>query len=338
MIKYCAGFAGLLIVFSCQSQQETVAPGPTSPNYHSLGITGSKEDVQTATSGGTVLMGGSTDVDEAIQWMIQKSGGGDFVVIRASGSTGYNNYIYELGEVNSVETLLINSKSAANKAEVGNRIREAEALFIAGGDQWDYVNYWKGTEVAAAINYLLTVKKVPVGGTSAGCAILSEIIFDARNGSVISDEALNNPYHSFVSLSSGFLSTPFLTDVVADQHYAQRNRQGRHVAFLARMKKDLGIEEPKGIGVDEKTAVCIDASGQATVFGSGHAYFLKANTLPEQCITGQPLEWIKNEDAIQVNIISGSAAGTSAFNLSAWPAEPDQFWWVDNGQLKTKNN
>jgi len=338
MMKYCSLFAGLLIVFSCQSQQETVAPGAPSANYHSIGISGSKADVQTTTSAGTVLMGGGPDVDAAMQWMIQKSGGGDFVVIRASGSTGYNDYIFELGQVNSVETLLINSKSVANKTEVGNRIREAEALFIAGGDQWDYVNFWKGTEVAAAINYLLTEKKVPVGGTSAGCAILSEIIFDARNGSVISDEALNNPYHSFVSLSSGFLSTPFLTDVVADQHYAQRNRQGRHVAFLARMKKDLGIEEPKGIGVDEKTAVCIDATGQATVFGQGSAYFLRATSLPEQCNNGQALGWTQNENAIHVTIIPGSTSGTSAFNLSEWPANPDQFWWVDNGQLKTKNN
>src|SRR5688572_17106590 len=74
--------------------------------YESIGISGSPKDVTTKTEGGFVLAGGSTDVDEAFRWMIKRSGGGDFVVIRASGSTGYNEYIKGLDSLNSVETLL----------------------------------------------------------------------------------------------------------------------------------------------------------------------------------------------------------------------------------------
>lgn len=130
-------------------------------------LTGDTADVQRVTTGGTVLMGGSKDVDMAIRWMIQKSGGGDFVIIRSSGSNGYNDYIYKrLGGVNSVETILINSRLLANDTIVARKIRNAEALFIAGGDQANYVNFWKGTKVEEAVNYIRNTKQVPVGGTS----------------------------------------------------------------------------------------------------------------------------------------------------------------------------
>ncbi|NBW37756.1 MAG: cyanophycinase, partial [Cytophagia bacterium] len=147
---------------------------------HSLGLAGSPADVVTQSTSGIVLMGGSTDVEQALRWMITKSGGGDFVIIRASGSTGYNDYIYNMGGVNSVETFLLDSREKANDPAVGKRLREAEALFIAGGDQSNYVNYWTNSEVSAAIQYLVEEKKIPIGGTSAGCAVLSEYVFDAK--------------------------------------------------------------------------------------------------------------------------------------------------------------
>jgi cyanophycinase-like exopeptidase len=46
-------------------------------------------------------------------------------------------------------------------------IRNAEALFIAGGDQSRYVRFWQGTPVEDAIHELLA-RNVPIGGTSAG--------------------------------------------------------------------------------------------------------------------------------------------------------------------------
>lgn len=127
-------------------------------------LTGNAANVTTQTTAGLVLMGGSTDVDAAIQWLLTRSGGGDVVVIRATGANGYNAYMYNMVPVNSVETIIIDSRAKAELAIVSQKIRDAEALFIAGGDQWDYVNYWKNTPVEEAINYLLNTKHVPVGG------------------------------------------------------------------------------------------------------------------------------------------------------------------------------
>lgn len=331
-------FSILLTFSACQSQDEAVNL-KKSLTTHSLGLVGSPADVVTESSSGIVLMGGSTDVENALRWMIKKSGGGDFVIIRASGSTGYNDYIYNLGGVNSVETFLLDSREKANDPAVGKRLREAEALFIAGGDQGNYVKFWTDTEVSAAIQYLIEEKKIPIGGTSAGCAVLSEYVFDAKEGSALSEEVLLNPYHTTVSLSKSFIELPYLQNVMADQHYSQRGREGRHVVFIARMMKDFGVTNAKGIGVDEKTAVCIDENGNAIVYGSGNAYFIQSKgLLPEKCESAQALQWNHNQEALAVKIVAGSTTGNPVFNLLTWPGTADQYWFVEDGVLKRKNN
>src|SRR6185503_9962927 len=116
-------------------------------------------------SPGLVLMGGGTDVDAAFQWMCQRAGGGDFVVIRTTGTDAYNPYIQQLcPQMDSVETIIITSVTGANSAYVSSHIQTAEALWIAGGDQSTYVNLWRGTAVQTGVNFLLNSKLAPVGG------------------------------------------------------------------------------------------------------------------------------------------------------------------------------
>lgn len=322
-VLFLTGFFLTLLTYSQETQ-------PTA--YEGIGLSGDAADVTVPTEPGIVLMGGSTDVDQALQWMIDRAKGGDVVILRASGSTGYNNYIYELGKVNSVETLLIDSREKAMKESVGKRIREAEMIFIAGGDQWNYVKYWKDSEVSKAIKYLIEEKKIPIGGTSAGCAVLSGYIFDASRGSAYSKDVMMNPYDTTVSVSKSFITVPFLENTISDQHYSQRERQGRHLTFLARMMKDFNIKQPKGIGVDEKTAVCIDKDGNAFVYGTNSAYFLISNPfMPEQCEPGKPLVF---KQGVEVYLFNGSASGTPMFNLTKGPDyKTMQRWAIEDGML-----
>src|SRR5689334_13724668 len=113
-------------------------------------IVGNPADAQQSQhlSPGLVLMGGGTDVDAAFQWMCERAGGGDFVVIRTTGTDAYNPYIQQLcPQMDSVETIIITSVTGANSAYVSSHIQNAEALWIAGGDQSTYVNLWRGTAV-----------------------------------------------------------------------------------------------------------------------------------------------------------------------------------------------
>ncbi|MCO4292298.1 cyanophycinase [Solitalea sp. MAHUQ-68] len=315
---------------SCSSSNPEI---PVERSY-SLGLTGDASDKTTATTGGFVLMGGGADVDEAIKWMIAKSGGGDVVVIRASGGNAYNSYIYGLGNVNSVETLLISSNNAANDPKVATTIRNAEALFIAGGDQSQYLKLWANTPVQQAIDYLVNEKKVPVGGTSAGCAILGQFIYTGENGSIISSEALSNPFLNTMTFSEGrFVNIPLLDNLITDTHYSQRDRQGRHFTMLARLVNEKKTAV-KGLGVDENTAACLDTDGTMSVYGSGNAFYLESvNDLPEQCQAAKPLSWNASQKAVAAYIAKGSTTGTSFIKLGAITAQPTEYWFALDGKF-----
>ena len=81
-------------------------------NYFRVGNSG---DGTATLGGGVVLMGGSTDVDAAFQWMCDRASGGDFLVVRATGTDAYNPYIQDLcPTANSVATVIVDSIAAAN--------------------------------------------------------------------------------------------------------------------------------------------------------------------------------------------------------------------------------
>jgi hypothetical protein len=84
---------------------------------------------------------------------------------------------------------VLQNRSASFDPFVLERIRNAEALFIAGGDQSNYVNYWMGTPVEDAIHDLAS-NEIPIAGTSAGTAILSEFVYAALRQSAISSKAV----------------------------------------------------------------------------------------------------------------------------------------------------
>lgn len=301
-------------------------------------LTGDSADVTTAAIGGLLLMGGSKEVDAAVKWFLQRAAGGDVVVLRSSGADGYNSYMYNMVQVNSVETIIIDSREKAFSKYVRDKIRKAEALFIAGGNQWNYVNYWKNTPVENAINYLIRKKKVTVGGTSAGLAILGSAYYSAQLGSATAEHALANPYHPDVTLGANdFIKSSFLSNTITDSHYSQRNRQGRHITFMARLMKDFGYTTTvKGIGVDEQTAVCIDAAGVGKVYGINHAYFLKnTGSGADTCVSGSPLTWNNHAQAISAYRIAGSATGNGNFNAANWTFSggSSYFYYVNNGVL-----
>lgn len=310
----------MLSFTGCKKSSPT-GPTPPSDKGYSYYYVGNNSDVTTSTSPGLVLMGGGSDVDEAYRWMIQKSGGGDFVVIRASGSDAYNSYIAGLGQVDSVETLVIYSHKGASDRFVIDKVRNAEALFIAGGDQSDYLRQWKGTPVNEAINYAISRGAV-IGGTSAGLAVLGEYIFAAYNGTVYSPEALANPYNSYITLERNFLNIALLQRIITDSHFVTRNRMGRLLVFLARIINDAWSSEARGIGVDEATALLVEPDGSVQMVGWGAAYFLLANQVPEVCQSGTPLTYrqipvYRIAAGDYFNLITWQGSGGQAYHISA---------------------
>ena len=275
---------------SSTGEEDEICPPPPANMLH--WITGNEEDAKvTPTGPGLIMMGGGPDVDEAFEWWSAYIAGGDVVVLRTSGSDGYNDYLYEdFAPVDSVETMRVTSKLQANHPYVACRVRQAEGIFIAGGNQAAYLDTWKDTELADAIMHAWGRGAI-VGGTSAGLAVLGEFAFAAYDGTVYSDEALEDPYNQYMSLERDFLSFPFLQGVITDSHFADRDRMGRLVGFIARIVADGWGDPVVGIGVEEETALVVGPDGVGEVIGLDRVYVVHSNGEPAVCEPGQPLEY-----------------------------------------------
>ncbi|MDZ7645531.1 MAG: cyanophycinase [Woeseiaceae bacterium] len=270
-----------------------IAGADDSPWLYS--VTGNPANVDTPTRGLIVMQGGGTDVDENYVRMAEFGGGGDFVVLRASGADEYNDYIYDLCKCDSVETIVFRDRTASDDERVLEIIRNAEALFIAGGDQSRYVRFWQGTPVQAAIHHV-AARPAPIGGTSAGMAIMGEFVYSAFGPASLSSEAaLGNPYHEDVTLARDFLRLPHLGHVITDQHLQERDRIGRTAVLMARLLADGWSEDVRAIAADRETALHIDpATGEARVFATAehetpYVYMLRATTKPAVCAPDTPL-------------------------------------------------
>ena len=283
---------------------------PTQARSHNYTRIGNPEDVSTKTTGGTALMGGGSDLDEAFTWLCNKAQGGDFLILRAHGSDDYNPYVNKLCKLNSVATLVIPNRRVAEDPATAEVIHRAEAVFIAGGDQSRYIKFWRRTPVQDALNAHIAAGK-PIGGTSAGLAVLGEFTFAAMIDTTTSPQALKNPYDKHVTLTKDFLRVPHLEQTITDSHFVKRDRQGRTLAFLARMTQDGWSNAPRGLAIDEKSAVLMEPDGKSSVIGTGvAAYFYQVTQPPEVCQRKQPLT---------IHNISVYRAPTGAhFDLAAW--------------------
>lgn len=288
-------------------------PTNTSKNYDYY-LTGSANDAAPAmpSTPMLVLMGGGLDVDDAFKAMIAKAGGSrdhkiDVVIVRASGADGYNAYLFDLeganSGVDSVETVVVKTRAGADDPTVNEIVRNADVLFIAGGDQYNYISLWKGSRLDASLRYLST-RNVPMGGTSAGLAVLGAVDFSAQYGTITSAEALANPYNRRLTLDSGFLTAlPYLAGTITDPHLVTRDRMGRLLTFVARMIKDdlVTVHAARAIGVDEQTALVMDGgiNPVGRVLGIGAVYFLKPSIAATTIVARMPLTF-RNVGAYKV--------------------------------------
>jgi cyanophycinase-like exopeptidase len=280
-----------------------VKTSENSSNFDYVIECGSVNSTAAKPIGGILLIGGAegekSGEDAATRWFLKRANRGDYLVLRCGGIGSQAAWVCDNYRdfVSSAAELSIDSREAANNPKVIQYIRDADALFIAGGNQNQYEDYWEGSAVEDAINYLINRKKVPIAGTSAGMAILRDYYYAPAHEGVLSSEILNNPFHHNTKdiYRSDFIQVPILKNVITDTHLDRiddehpETRYGRLFGFLARIVHAQNNQLPVfGIGLEEGAFVAIDEKGIAQVFGNGttqgqDAYFLQTNgAVPEQ--------------------------------------------------------
>ena len=312
---------------------------------------GNATDVTVVTQPVLCLAGGASDDLWVDGWklLLNASGGGDIVIIRPDTGRGtYESWIYDdsgghnLPKVDSVTTIPLTKASDALSPEAATAVRNAELIFFDGGDQSIYLAMIEGTPLESALDYALHVRRVPMGGTSAGMALLGGIDFTAKynpskkSSLVTSELAMKDPTAQYVDLDRQTLVPPFLEHVITDTHFSQRNRQGRLVSFMARAVYnnygDIGPFNIKGIGADEGTAFCYDTvTGIGKVYGTNSVHFAIGNANIERIAAGFSLNWLWQREAVKVYSIPASANATASFDLSTWTGTGGKasYWFVD---------
>jgi cyanophycinase len=248
------------------------------------------------TEQGLALMGGGGIVDEAFRFIAGHAGAGHIVVLGADDHYDpslkkYNqSFSTRWGPVRSSETIIFHNRKAAFDPRVLAVIAGADGIFLMGGDQGDYIRCWKGTPVQDLLNAHVAAHR-PIGGSSAGLAILGHYSYAALAGSVESKTALADPFDPDMTLEEDFLRFAWLGKVVTDTHFAERRRMGRLIAFVARFDQahpGMGIF---GIGVDEATALLVGQDGTARLAegSKGSVWLVRPSQPASVLVKGQKL-------------------------------------------------
>jgi cyanophycinase len=290
---------------------------------------GSAGDIVTKPQPGYALMGGGSHLETAWKFLCDRANGGDFLILRANTEDDYakkvNEETLKICPLNSAATIVFDDREDSDDPKIAEIIGQAEAIFFAGGDQSNYVRFWQDTPVQDALNKHIAAGK-PIGGSSAGLAILGEFSFASIIDTIHSPEALADPYGNKVTLIREFLNIPLLAGTITDTHFVKRDRLGRLLVFMARILNDGWSSRVRAIAVEENAAVLLEPDGTANVVG-GPAYFYEVSRNPEVCKHKTPLT-LKNV------LVHLAPAGTS-FDIKNWTAEKGENYTlnVENGKI-----
>ncbi len=242
--------------------------------------------------GWIIPIGGAEEKENAPQILkrfLRLAGGdqADIVVIPTASqlrSTGprYERIFADLGAAR-VTAVDFDTRRDCEEPSRIDRLQRASGIFFTGGNQLRLSTLLGGTPVAKAVR-LLNASGVPVAGTSAGAAFISEHMI------AFGDEG-STPIAGSVRLAAGLgLTNRF----IIDQHFRQRDRLGRLLTALAYNPFAVGI------GLDEDTAafiapdntVHVEGSGGITVVDAAEVNFSSMDTVHEGrpvCLLGVKL-------------------------------------------------
>lgn len=226
-----------------------------------------------------LLIGGGSESDDSLawnrlpySWAIQMSQNKKVALISYNNESNWlPNYFVSQCGANAAKNFRINTTNLANSQATYDSLMTYDVIFLKGGDQYNYYSTYRNTKTAQAIQNKFDQGGV-ICGTSAGLAVMSNVIFTALTGTAYPDECLENPNNSYVNLADDFLS--LFPGYLFDSHFNDRARLGRLLAFMAHWKFTHN-ETITGLGVDERTAMTIDSNLIGTVYGTGAVTLVK---------------------------------------------------------------
>lgn len=214
--------------------------------------------------GSIVAIGG--DEDKTRNMVVLKSllaeakGKNSNVVVVTTASTeperrksDYTKAFKTLG-VTKLTFIYIDDREQAFDSRIHSKLKNANVVFFSGGDQLRLTSLLGGTPFLQEVRQM-NQKGTVVGGTSAGGAVLSDLmVYDGSSELAVEKGE--------VLLTSGFR---FVDRVAFDTHFMNRDRLPRLFNIVASNPEILGI------GMDEDTGVIFHRGGDVLeVVGKGN--------------------------------------------------------------------
>lgn len=222
-----------------------------------------KEELALQPKGSLFIIGGGSRPEAMVQRMIVESGVDldGYVVILPMSSSEPDSAIIWSGEqfinqgISNVFGFNFLSGETPNEAWVDS-LRNANLIYISGGDQNRFMAIVKGTPIMEAIHQAYN-NGAMIAGTSAGAAVMSqkmitgnELKYPEYQSTFRTIEAEN------IEIAEGL---GLITTAIIDQHFVWRSRHNRLFTAV--------IENPEmlGIGIDESTAILVKGDSAEVV-------------------------------------------------------------------------
>jgi cyanophycinase len=217
--------------------------------------------------GRLILIGGGEDREDdmvILREVASRAKGGRLAVVTAASAEPdemwklYRRVFLDLGVKDVVHVAVDRRDDAYDEARI-KLLDAAQVIFFTGGDQVRITAQLGGAPMCD------TLRKVyerggTLAGTSAGTSCMSETMLVAGGG------------EQSHKVKDGLQMAPglgFVTNVIIDQHFAERGRIGRLLGAVAQNPRILGV------GIDEDTAILLE-DGRFRVFGGGAVYVIDA--------------------------------------------------------------
>jgi cyanophycinase len=229
-------------------------------------------------TGTLIIIGGHENKDDdplILREVVRRVGAGKLVVATVASSVpekmweDYERVFRRLG-VKHLYRLDVETRDDAFSERKRQILANADAVFFTGGDQLKITTLLGASPLCERLREIYHGGGI-ICGTSAGASVMSDtmLVGGGDDGSARIGRT--------VRMAPGLA---LVSDILIDQHFAERGRVGRLLGAVAQNPRLLGI------GIDENTAIVMTGSGRRfQVLGEGAVYAFNAWTMTYSNLT-----------------------------------------------------
>lgn len=211
------------------------------------------------------IIGGGTRPEPMMKRFVEmasRAGSGRIVVLPMASATPDEtgrSLVEEFKQLGAREVAYYNfTRKEAENYSNARLLAESGGIFFTGGVQTRIIEAILDTPIHNMIKELYQ-KGAVIGGTSAGAAVMSELM--------ITGDEVRKPEegHEFETIEAGNVIVArglgLIKSAIIDQHFATRKRHNRLISIIA------GHPELLGLGIDEATAIIVNPDETLEVIG-----------------------------------------------------------------------